>query len=226
MLTPFRAASGNICKALAGKEFLLFRAKDERLAGVFVVESNIIEVGHTMVVPHLVDGRQLRYDNSMHSACILVITPEETFKETANTFLLKVIPSERWSCLPEALDSKKVDNFLEFAGLSGQNKRAVLAGADNWNLVIANRLLKILEEPPNNLTVLVLSASEKILPTVASRLSRRLSVSRSVSSNQNQQKQVINSREALSMRDALLLIASSHTGHDHAKILQAADSHL
>lgn len=179
-----------------------------------------------MVVPHLVDGRQLRYDRTMHSACILVITPEDTFMETSNTFLLKVIPSERWSCLPDALDSKKVDAFLEFAGLSGQNKRAVLPGADSWSLVIANRLLKILEEPPNGLTILVLSTSEKILPTVASRLSRRLSLGSSATTNQRQQKQIVNSSVALCMRDSLLLLASSHPGHDHAKILQAADSHL
>ena len=162
----------------------------------------------------------------MHTASLLIITPESTFEEVAKKFLLESVPSERWSSLGEPFDVKTVDSFLKFAGLSGKNKRAVLFNADTWSQVVSNRLLKVLEEPPSGLTLLVLSASEKILPTVASRLIRLPTVFADTEGAQIKKKHFLNTGMVSRMRETLLLLASSHPGHDVSKLLQATDSHL
>ena len=69
-----------------------------------------------------------------------------------------------------------VDNIREFlyklslSNVSGKNKLAIIYGAETINLFSANALLKTLEEPPANTTIILIADSIASLPaTVISR---------------------------------------------------------
>lgn len=66
---------------------------------------------------------------------------------------------------------KTVRVFLHDAYLSpsGENRLAIIRRAEHLNLASANALLKILEEPPPHLTLILTSATDSILPTIKSR---------------------------------------------------------
>jgi len=51
----------------------------------------------------------------------------------------------------------------------GSGKLAIIKGADRLGLEAANTLLKTLEEPPKNVTIILLSSDLKLLPTIRSR---------------------------------------------------------
>lgn len=67
-------------------------------------------------------------------------------------------------------DIDKVLMFSETSPFLSRNKVIVLDNADNITLNAANKLLKLLEEPPENFSFfLVTSYPDKILPTILSR---------------------------------------------------------
>ena len=82
--------------------------------------------------------------------------------------------SDFW--LPETLEKPvtmaDIRSLIAFAARSavGENKLAILPGADQFRQEVANALLKITEEPPERLTLLLLGESTHIPATLKSRV--------------------------------------------------------
>lgn len=103
----------------------------------------------------------------------------------------------------------------------------MLHGADMWPLVVSNRLLAILEEPAPGLELLVLSKSASILPTISSRLIGRYGARpQDATTLLRPSHQPGTHVRAQTLQEALFLLGSSHTGHDHSKLLHAAQNHV
>ncbi len=99
---------------------------------------------------------------------------EELWEPIINQVLPMVHLADGWVPL-ELLEMLKIEQIKElrlFAGSSpvGALKIAVLPQADRWPPVIANALLKLLEEPPVYLRLILLSESDNLLPTIKSRV--------------------------------------------------------
>jgi DNA polymerase III subunit delta' len=67
-------------------------------------------------------------------------------------------------------DIKPLSDFISLVAYRGRYRVAVINNADNMNLTVGNKLLKILEEiPPKCVIILVTNSPEKLLPTIVSR---------------------------------------------------------
>ncbi len=65
---------------------------------------------------------------------------------------------------------RRITNFLQVASNGAAGRFVILSPADGMNTAAANALLKILEEPPANTTLVLVSSREtRLLPTVRSR---------------------------------------------------------
>ncbi len=65
-----------------------------------------------------------------------------------------------------------VEELMESAYLTGEDNRLFVIKSENYSTVVQNKLLKLLEEPPNGVKFCLLVASKAaLLPTVRSRLS-------------------------------------------------------
>ncbi len=101
-------------------------------------------------------------------------------KMLALEFAKKILKAENLDNHPDfhILDMEgeiTVEPVLEFIGrvslkpFLGQKKVAVINNADNLNIQAANALLKTLEEPSPSSVIILVGASQKILPTIISR---------------------------------------------------------
>lgn len=105
----------------------------------------------------------------------LWIQAQEGLWETlASQLGLLVHRADYWAPLElfEILKIEQIKELRLFAGTSpvGAQKLAVLPQADRWSPVIANALLKLLEEPPAYFHLVLLSESDQLLPTIQSRV--------------------------------------------------------
>lgn len=67
-------------------------------------------------------------------------------------------------------DVRRITGFLQVTANGAAGRFAILSPADGMNTAAANALLKILEEPPANTTLVLVSSREtRLLPTVRSR---------------------------------------------------------
>ncbi len=71
--------------------------------------------------------------------------------------------------IPTMAEVKKVHTFTSQTPVAGK-KLVILGFADQFRAEVSNSLLKLLEEPPDQLSVLLLSESGRLLPTVRSRV--------------------------------------------------------
>jgi len=72
-------------------------------------------------------------------------------------------------------DARKLRGFLELTPAEGKHRVAIIDSADELNTESANSILKLVEEPPKNAVVVLLSHGGFVLPTIRSRcLSIRL----------------------------------------------------
>lgn len=83
-------------------------------------------------------------------------------------------PADFWlaSGEPKPVSVADLRQLKQFAAQTpvGTGKLAILAGAHNWRQEVANGLLKLLEEPPTYLKILIVGESSQLLPTLASRV--------------------------------------------------------
>lgn len=64
-----------------------------------------------------------------------------------------------------------VEELMESAYLTGEESRLFVIKSENYSAVVQNKLLKLLEEPPNGVKFCLLTTSKAaLLPTVRSRL--------------------------------------------------------
>jgi hypothetical protein len=71
--------------------------------------------------------------------------------------------------IPTIAEVRKVQHFASQTPAAGR-KVVVLGFADQFRAETSNSLLKLLEEPPEYLSILLLSESGRLLPTVRSRV--------------------------------------------------------
>ena len=68
-----------------------------------------------------------------------------------------------------AEDAKKLRGFLELTPAEGKHRVAIIDSADELNNQAANSILKMVEEPPRNSIIILLSHGGHVLPTIRSR---------------------------------------------------------
>jgi hypothetical protein len=74
-----------------------------------------------------------------------------------------------WGKAPALKDIRLAQAFAAQRPV-GSVKRIALPLADQWTKEVANSLLKMLEEPPADVQILLFAESDKILPTIRSRV--------------------------------------------------------
>ena len=68
-----------------------------------------------------------------------------------------------------AEDAKALRGFLELTPAEGKHRVAIIDSADELNNQAANSILKMVEEPPRNAIIILLSHGGHVLPTIRSR---------------------------------------------------------
>lgn len=106
------------------------------------------------------------------------VEDQDVWEELIAQFFLSTgsHPADRWMPVdmnvpPRMSDVRLLHGFSQQTPV-GPRKVAVLPWADRLRREVANSLLKLLEEPPPYLSVLVLSESSHVLPTIRSRVQR------------------------------------------------------
>ncbi len=88
-------------------------------------------------------------------------------------FLLRRGPNEKETALMTVIsvdEVRKMKSFFALSAADGGRRVAIIDSADDMNTSAANALLKLLEEPPANVTFLVISHQPQgLLPTIRSR---------------------------------------------------------
>lgn len=91
----------------------------------------------------------------------------------ASVFLLKRGLNDRQNAITQDIrvgEVRKLSNFLHLSAAEGGRRVVIVDAADEMNVQAANALLKLLEEPPANVTfLLVTHQPARLLPTIRSR---------------------------------------------------------
>jgi DNA polymerase-3 subunit delta' len=88
-------------------------------------------------------------------------------------FLLRRGPNEKETALSQVLsveEVRKMKSFFALSAADGGRRTAIIDAVDEMNPSAANALLKLLEEPPANVTLLLIAHQPaRLLPTIRSR---------------------------------------------------------
>ena len=88
-------------------------------------------------------------------------------------FLLRRAPNEKRDKLQTVIsvdEVRKMKSFFALSAADGGRRVAIIDSIDEMNTSAANALLKLLEEPPARVTILMISHQPaKLLPTIRSR---------------------------------------------------------
>ena len=102
------------------------------------------------------------------------ITPRSRWLTITEELQKKVHPADFWK-LPDSSKTltvaiiRSLQVFAESTPV-GQSKIICIEAADTLNVVSANALLKLLEEPPTYVRIVLLAETDHFLPTIKSRL--------------------------------------------------------
>jgi DNA polymerase-3 subunit delta' len=88
-------------------------------------------------------------------------------------FLLRRGPNDKETALSQVIsvdEVRKMKSFFALSAADGGRRTAIIDSLDEMNTAAANALLKLLEEPPANVTIfLIAHQPAKLLPTIRSR---------------------------------------------------------
>lgn len=88
-------------------------------------------------------------------------------------FLLRRGPNEKGDALSRDItvgEVRKMKSFFTLSAADGGRRVAIIDAADEMNVAAANALLKVLEEPPDRVTLLLVAHQPaRLLPTIRSR---------------------------------------------------------
>jgi len=88
-------------------------------------------------------------------------------------FLLRRAPNEKETALSQVIsveEVRKMKSFFALSAADGGRRTAIIDAVDEMNPAAANALLKLLEEPPANVTLLLIAHQPaRLLPTIRSR---------------------------------------------------------
>ncbi len=103
-----------------------------------------------------------------------IVAPTSSWEQLWETYTVSAHPSDLWQ--PEEwgkpLAVKDVKNVRHFAGQQavGLGRYIALPQADTMSREVANALLKLLEEPPAGLSVILFAETDRMLATIRSRV--------------------------------------------------------
>ena len=102
------------------------------------------------------------------------VCPSDKYEEAARVLGQGFHPADLWLSpdFTKPLTVADVRQVISFAHRSpvGVSKLVVLHGAESFRLEVANALLKILEEPPASVSLVLLASRNSLLPTIKSRV--------------------------------------------------------
>ncbi|MCU0826214.1 MAG: DNA polymerase III subunit delta' [Tabrizicola sp.] len=88
-------------------------------------------------------------------------------------FLLRRGPNDKETALSQVIsvdEVRKMKSFFALSAADGGRRTAIIDSLDEMNIAAANALLKLLEEPPENVTLfLIAHQPARLLPTIRSR---------------------------------------------------------
>lgn len=91
----------------------------------------------------------------------------------ARHFLLRRAPNDKETALSQVIsvdEVRKMKSFFALSAADGGRRTAIIDAVDEMNPAAANALLKLLEEPPANVTLfLIAHQPARLLPTIRSR---------------------------------------------------------
>ena len=160
------------------------------------------------------------------------------------TTICRILPLELWSTEIEQIrqsfhpaDFWQPDSLLTIAEVRllqhfaartpvGLRKVAILPKADQWRTEVTNSLLKLLEEPPLYLELILFAESDRLLPTVRSRVCVQYAnettvVESDLWSEQLRRCNPITVENAALVEQLLYLQAVTHSGHDSKRIVNS-----
>ncbi len=137
-------------------ETLMKRAREQKLGHFYLVNGqDPMTFVHHFIRQYYqeIENQKLKIENLMDHQDVFVLTHDEDKKEPA---------------FYTVADAEKVSRFFEFK--SGHRKFVVIPEAHKINTLVANKWLKVFEEPQGVSTIFLLNANgQKLLPTIESR---------------------------------------------------------
>lgn len=159
----------------------------------------------------------------MQTTVICRILPIEGWETAIQAERADVHPADFWrsGSIPLIADVRSLQRYAATTPV-GEIKVAVITAADQWTPVVANALLKLLEEPPTHLRITLYSETAGLLSTISSRV--RLDGAASGGSGPwtsllNCLRPIVPGNAMLAER-LLYMQAATHSGHDAAKIVR------
>ena len=154
-------------------ENLLAKAKSQKLGHFYIVETSgemststeqLTQFVHTFIKKYYqqIEGQKSSVTTLMDHPDVLVLgnlkSTEEEDDEDAETKAFSVLEAEQFA------------RFFEFKPVQSQRKFAVITEAHRINPIVANKWLKLLEEPTGETTIFLLNPRrQKLLDTIHSR---------------------------------------------------------
>jgi DNA polymerase-3 subunit delta' len=102
-------------------------------------------------------------------ACHVLGNTDRVLGKSHPDFLLIEKRSEEGKKEILADDARNLRSFLELTPAEGKHRVAIIDSADELNTQAANSILKMVEEPPKNAVIVLLSHGGYVLPTIRSR---------------------------------------------------------
>lgn len=154
--------------------------------------------------------------------------------------IAQVHPADMWQPqdMAKSLPMAEIAAIQQFASrtpFAPSGKLLILPDVTTWSLETANALLKLIEEPPEYLTIVAFAQSSQFLPTVRSRLTqlflsvRYATVEGADSTITDRERwraffktcRLQNEEQRQFARDALYLQSIVHSGHRQSVIIEA-----
>jgi hypothetical protein len=149
-------------------EGILFKkAQEGRLAHFYITETSgefedsrkkIFDFVHSFIRDYYqkIEGQKNSLDNLMDHPDVLVMGQRSEDKKEAAFY--------------SVLEAEELARFFQFKGVQSKRKFVVIHDAHRINQIVANKWLKLLEEPPQNATIFLLNPKKvRLLDTIHSR---------------------------------------------------------
>lgn len=149
------------------EEILLKKAKENKLAHFYIVEvaasqeessEKLYQFVHHFIRDyfHQIEGQKMSLDNLMDHPDVLVMGMKQDEKKEAAFY--------------SVTEAEELSRFFDFRPVQSKRKFAVIPDAHRVNPTVANKWLKLLEEPPQEATIFLLNPRKnKLLATIHSR---------------------------------------------------------
>lgn len=149
------------------EDILLKKAQEEKLAHFYILETSgefedsrgkLFTFVHHFIRDYYqkIEAQKSSLENLMDHPDVLVMGQRSEEKKE--------------SAFYSVLEAEELARFFQFRGVQSKKKFVVINDAHRINQIVANRWLKLLEEPPQNATIFLLNPKKvRLLDTIHSR---------------------------------------------------------